>query len=153
MGTLFQFSFLLIRPPHQTMSGDLVSAVPFLWWWRRWKVVSQSVWCQVYKLYRRAIWQTIQGSMGNNSFINEYMLLVAETESHLARVPKKKAAKTGWDVLTLELWMLQQSITIGSILHLRCLLQITWAPFLSPAVNIFSSSNITCCALPGMFSY
>lgn len=31
--------------------------------------------------------------MGNNSFINEYMLLVAETESHLARVPKKKSCQ------------------------------------------------------------
>ena len=36
---------------------------------------------------RRATWQTMQGSVGNNSFINEYKLLMAGTESHLARVP------------------------------------------------------------------
>lgn len=33
--------------------------------------------------YRRTIWQTTQGSVGNNPFINESMLLVAGTERHL----------------------------------------------------------------------
>lgn len=42
---------------------------------------------------REAVWQTIQGSMGNYSFINEYMPLVAATESRLARGPNKKKKK------------------------------------------------------------
>lgn len=38
--------------------------------------------------------------------------------------------------------MLQQSITIGSILHARCVFVINHsAPFLSPPVNIFSFSE------------
>lgn len=93
--------------------------------------------------YRRAIWQTTQDCVGNNSLINEYTLLVAGTKSHLVRVLSlKKAAKAGWGISTPELWMLQQSITIGSILHARCVFVINHsAPFPSPAVNIFSFSE------------
>lgn len=35
------------------------------------------------KSHRRAIWQTTQGSVGNNPFTSEHMLLVAGTERHL----------------------------------------------------------------------
>ena len=86
MATLFQFGFLL-KSHHATPGlGTSVSVDPSH------GGAGDKEWCYGlhdtrYTSDRRAIWQTIRGSVGKNSFINEYVLLMAGTESQLARVP------------------------------------------------------------------
>lgn len=61
-------------------------------------------------------------------------------DNYLKRKPK--AAKCGWGVLTLQLWIPQQPVITGRILPSHCLFVINYSgSFLSPAVNLSSLSK------------